>query len=341
MTQTLTPLKLAAPAATFLARHAHSDATLVALPSDASPRSYIRLMGEDKLLMEDRTDPIGFDAFIRLARHLTSLGLSAPRVFGTAPSIGLALIEDFGTATYGNLLHAGHDENALYELAIDALVHLHAHPQAADITVPAYNMDVLLDEITIFSEWFVSAFAPDVDVVRFDTDFRALWRAAMAPVMEAPKALVLRDFHIDNLILLQGRDGVKACGLLDFQDGVLGAAEYDLMSLLQDARRDLAPGLEDAMLKRYLAAIPASCGTSKEIMQRYCLLAAQRHTRITGLFPRLNKRDGKTGYMQFMPRVVQQMQTALIDANLLEIADFIDSHLPGWRDAGATMAQQT
>lgn len=335
------PLKLEAPAVTFLARHAHSDAALLALPSDASPRSYVRLVGEDRLLMEDRTDPVGFDAFIRLARHLTSLGLSAPRVFGTAPSNGLALIEDFGTSTYSKLLQAGHDEATLYELAIDALVHLHAHPQSTEVIAPDYDMELLLQEISIFSEWFVPEFAPTVDVPRFDAAFRDLWRKALTPVVAAPKALVLRDFHIDNLMLLEGRKDVKACGLLDFQDGVLGAAEYDLMSLLQDARRDLADGLEDAMFKRYLAAIPASCGTPDEIMNRYYLLAAQRHTRIVGLFPRLSKRDGKAGYLQFMPRVLKQMQTALIDADLPEISDFIDTNLPGWRDAGAEIAQQT
>ncbi len=95
------------------------------------------------------------------------------------------------------------------------------------------------------------------------------------------------------------------------------------MWLLQDARRDLADGLEDAMLERYLAAVPRSCGTRRDILKRYYLLGAQRHTRLVGLFPRLNKRDGKSGYLKFMPRVMRQMQTALIAADLPDIADFI------------------
>jgi aminoglycoside/choline kinase family phosphotransferase len=340
MTQTLASVTLDPPVATFLARHGQSAASLVALPSDASPRSYIRLTQADQLLMEDRTDPVGFAAFIRLARHLNNLGLSAPRVFGADPGASLALIEDFGTATYGNLLTAGHDETALYELAIDALVHLHAHPQATAVSVPEYDMALLLDEVSIFSQWFVPAFSPQTDFAQFDAAFRALWQTALTPIHAAPKALVLRDFHIDNLMLLDGRSGVAACGLLDFQDGVVGAAEYDLMSLLQDARRDLAEGLEDAMLNRYLAAIPPSCGTPRDILKRYHLLAAQRHTRLVGLFPRLNKRDGKSGYLKFMPRVMRQMQTALVAAGLTEIADFLDTNLPGWRDAGPSLAQR-
>ncbi len=327
------------PIVTFLARHGLSDAAVERLPSDASPRRYYRLTGEGKLLMEDRTDPVGFAAFIRLARHLGGLGLSVPRVYGADPAVGLALIEDFGTGTYGALLAQGQDENALYALAIDALVHLHSHANAADVTAPVYDTDTLLDEVSRFSHWFVPTFAPQVDVEAFDAPFRQLWENAFERLKIAPQTLVLRDFHIDNLMLLEGRTGVAACGLLDFQDGVLGPAEYDLMSLLQDARRDLAPGLEQAMLDRYLAAVPASCGPSEEILHRYHLLAAQRHTRLAGQFLRLHQRDGKPGYLRFMPRVMRQMQTALKDAGLIEIAQLLDTTLPGWRDAGAAFSK--
>ncbi|MBA67410.1 MAG: aminoglycoside phosphotransferase [Rhizobiales bacterium] len=328
----------APPAAIFLARHGLSDAELEPLPADASPRSYCRLPGQGKLLMEDRTDPVGYAAFIRLARHLRGLGLSAPRVFGSDPAVGLALIEDFGTATYGRLLADGHNEEALYELAVDALVHLHSHAQAADVSVPAYDMDMLLEEVSRFSCWFVPEFAPSVDVEAFDAPFRQMWAVALKPVESAPKTLVLRDFHIDNLMVLDDRSGVGACGLLDFQDGVIGAGEYDLASLLQDARRDLAPGLEAAMLERYLDKTPLAHGARAAILHRYYLMAAQRHTRLMGQFIRLKKRDGKPGYMAFMPRVAAQMQAALDAAGLDRISDFLDTALPGWRAAGDKLA---
>lgn len=328
----------AAPAAVFLARHGLADAPLERLRSDASPREYCRLAGEGKLLMEDRTDPVGYAAFIRLARHLKSLGLSAPRVYGSDPAVGLALIEDFGVNTYGALLANGHDETFLYRLAIDALVHLHSHPRACEVTVPAYDLDMLLEEISRFSHWLVPEIDPDLDVEHFDTGFRAIWRKALAPLADAPRALVLRDFHIDNLMLLDDRRGPAACGLLDFQDGVIGAAEYDLASLLQDARRDLPAGLEQAMLERYLTMVPGSCGSPDDILARYHLLAAQRHTRLMGQFVRLMRRDGKPGYLGFIPRVATQMQTALQAAGLAEVTDYLDARLPGWRDAGRRLA---
>lgn len=340
MTMTQASLELDPPVATFLARHGHGTAELKRLPGDASARSYIRLQGTGQLLMEDRTDPKGFAAFIRLARHLTALGLSAPRVFGADPAVGLALIEDFGTGTYGTLLKDGHDEVALYALAIDTLLHLRHHPDAVVVTVPPYDMNLFLNEISVFSDWFVPSLNPELDIAHFDTTFRGLWTQAFAPLESHDTALVLRDFHIDNLMLLDHRSGVQACGLLDFQDGVTGPAEYDLVSLLQDARRDLAAGLEARMLHRYIAAAPASAGSGSEIAHRYHLLGAQRHTRLAGQFLRLHQRDGKPGYLAFMPRVLWQMQAALKAAQLHEIEDFIDTTLPGWRDAGPMLTQR-
>jgi N-acetylmuramate 1-kinase len=339
MTAKLAPL--APPAAVFLARHGLSDAVLEPLPADASARSYCRLPGQGRLLMEDRSDPVGYAAFIRLARHLKGLGLSAPRVFGSDPAVGLALIEDFGTDTYGRLLAQGHDEEALYELAVDALIHLHSNPDAADVSVPAYDMEMLLEEVSRFSHWFVPEFAPHIDINDFDARFRDMWAVALKPVERARKTLVLRDFHIDNLMLLDDRSGISACGLLDFQDGVIGSGEYDLASLLQDARRDLEAGLETKMLERYLANIPAACGTRAEILHRYYLMAAQRHTRLMGQFIRLKKRDGKPGYLKFMPRVAAQMQAALDAAGLTDISDFLDASLPGWREAGDRLAAKS
>lgn len=324
--------------AAFLARHGQQTAQLEPLPSDASARTYTRLKHTNQLLMQDSEDPAGFAAFITLASHLAALGLSVPRVFAAEAATGLALIEDFGTGTYANLLNAGHDETALYSLATDALLHLHKHPDATAVTVPPYAMNFLLREVSVFSEWFVPSLNPALDLASFDTTFRQLWTEAFAPLQGYDSALVLRDFHIDNLMLLDHRSGIQSCGLLDFQGAVSGPAEYDLASLLQDARRDLADGLESKMLHRYLAAAPSSAGTRVQISHRYYLLGAQRHTRLAGQFLRLHKRDGKPGYLAFIPRVLRQLQVALQAAKLHEIENFIDTTLPGWRDAGPALS---
>lgn len=321
----------------LLAAQGQGGAHLTAFASDASPRRYFRLEGQDLILMEDPADPVGFAAYLRLSSHLNSLGLSAPRVIAAAPEQGVALIEDFRDGTYSNLLSQGYDETALYELAVDALLHLHHNTRAAQVDQPDYDPDVLLDELDLFPDWFAPAVAPSLPVDPFLSQWRKLWHEGLLPVADHRHTLVLRDFHVDNLMLLEGRSGVARCGLLDFQDALIGPCEYDLVSLLQDARRDLRAGLEDKMLKRYIANAPEVSGGGDAIRCRYHLLGAQRHARILGVFVRLCQRDAKPRYLQFLPRVLAQFQTALTAAKLTGIETLLDQTLGDWRSNAATL----
>ncbi|MEP3437141.1 MAG: phosphotransferase [Hoeflea sp.] len=327
----------APPIAAFLARHGLANAHLEPLAGDASARRYFRLPDKGLLLMEDREDLVGFAAYVRLSRHLLSLGLSAPRVHGADPSTGLGLVEDFGADTYSKCLSEGTSEADLYGLAVDALLHLHHDVHGAEVACPEYDMATYLAELDIFSQWFAPAVSPSLDRSVFQETFRTLWAEALAPLQDCAQTLVLRDFHVDNLMYLPERTDVARCGLLDFQDGILGPCEYDLVSLLQDARRDLAPGLEAALLGRYVANAPARLGGPAAIRQRYALLGAQRHARIAGVFVRLAKRDRKTQYLAFLPRVLRQLESALSDAGLVEIKDFLNTQLPGWAAKGKAL----
>ncbi|WP_370274329.1 aminoglycoside phosphotransferase family protein [Pseudooceanicola nitratireducens] len=329
---------LPAPAPAFLARQGMAGVPVQGFVADASARSYVRLVGKGALLMDDHHDPAGFAAYLAISDHLNGLGLSAPRVLAADRDSCLALVEDFGDATYARCLAEGEDEAGLYQLAVDALLHLHHAPQGAALDRPVYDRAVHLDELSVFSQWFAPALSPEIDVAFFDTEFLRLWSEALAPVDTRHDTLVLRDFHVDNLMLLSDRDGVARCGLLDFQDAILGPCEYDLVSLLQDARRDLAPGLEAQLLARYCAQAPAHLGGEAAIRQRYALLGAQRHARILGVFLRLDRRDGKPRYMTFLPRVLTQFQQALDDAGLTDIRDFLNTALPGWTKAATRLA---
>lgn len=332
--------RLDPPGITFLTRLGQSGVPLVALPGDASARRYHRLAGAGLLLMEDRTDPQGFASYVRVARHLNGLGLSAPRVEATDPVHCLALIEDWGDATYARRLGEGRSEAELYGVAVDALAHLHRAPNGPAVAQPRYDHATWLDELRLFADWFAPAIAPDLDREGFPARFLALWDDALRPVCDRFETLVLRDFHVDNLMALEDRAGVRRCGLLDFQDAALGPREYDLVSLLQDARRDLAPGLEEAMLQRYIAALPSGPGGEAAIRARYHLLGAQRHARIAGVFVRLCLRDGKAHYLAWLPRVLGQLEAALKAAGLTAIADLLAVELPDWRARGVAMARR-
>jgi len=153
-----------------------------------------------------------------------------------------------------------------------------------------------------------------------------LWRAAFPLARKVPDTLVLRDFHVDNLMRLPARAGVAACGLLDFQDAVIGPVAYDLVSLLEDARRDLAPGLRDAMTERYLAAFP---GWDRAAFQAACaVLSAQRNAKIIGIFTRLLKRDGKPVYLRHIPRVWRLLEGDLAHPALAPLRAWLAKHLP-------------
>ena len=317
----------------FLRRCGFGGVECVALAGDASMRRYWRVVGRGVLVMEDG-DARSFVDFLRVAGHLDGLGFSVPKVYEVDVGGGLALIEDFGDDTYGRCLDAGGDAGLLYGLAVDVLLALHHHADAVAVDVGGYDLAVYLDEVDVFSEWF----APKLSDGGFDAGvFRGLWAAALGGVVGGG-ALVLRDFHLDNLMFLRGRDGVARCGILDFQDAVLGACEYDLVSLLQDARRDLASGLEAEMLARYIAGAPAYLGGAAAIRRRYALLGAQRHARILGVFVRLAVRDGKAQYLKFMARVLGQFERALKEAGCDAIADYLDASLPHWRVRGAEIA---
>lgn len=321
----------------FIAAHFEAKPEARALPADASPRRYYRLEVAPKLLMEVEPGAPDFEAFVRISRHLKTLGLSAPTVFSVDFERGLALIEDFGQGTFTRLLAAGHSEEGLYGLAVDALVHLHEAPGATEVDVPSFDHGPLFEELSMFTDWFVPQCAPDVDVDGFKTRFLDLWRTALAGVADCHDALVLRDYHVDNLMVIEGRDGVAACGLLDFQDALIGSSAYDLMSLTQDARRDIDPALEERLVERYLAGRPDL--NRQRFIAEYWLLAAHRHTKILGNFERLSKRDGKHGYLVHLPRVARLLDRALKQAQLNPIRAMMDETLPLWRSHAPSAPQ--
>ena len=312
----------------FIFRQGLDPRGIVALPGDASARRYYRLRWRGVLLMEEKPGSPDLERFVTISRYLTALGLSAPRVHAVDHEAGLALIEDFGQQTFTRLLQAGHAEPPLYELAVDALVHLHERGGEERPHLPGYDFGPLDDELFMFTDWYVPECAPAVDAKAFKVEFMGLWHEALREMSACREVLVLRDFHVDNLMVIEGREGAARCGLLDFQDGVFGSAAYDLVSLTQDARRDLTPGLEEHLIEYYLSRRP---GLNRErFLADYWLLAAHRHTKILGNFERLSKRDGKHGYLDFIPRVQAQLARALPKAGLEQITALMERVLPGW-----------
>lgn len=291
--------------AAFLAGAGWGEARREPLPGDASFRRYVRLRrgGETVMLMDAPPPEEDVRPFTAVAARLRRLGLSAPEVHRADEVRGLLLLEDFGDDTFTRLLDEGESEEELYLLATDALAALQDQAGAAD-GFPSFGANRFVAGAELFLDWYLPAAG------RQETDregFVAAMRQALAPALAGPETLMLRDFHVDNLVRLDGREGAAACGLLDFQDAAGGPPAYDLASLIEDARRDVDESVRRAVLARYRAAFPESRDLERDI----AVLGAQRHIRVLGTFMRLARRDGKPGYMRHLPRLRRMLERNL------------------------------
>jgi aminoglycoside/choline kinase family phosphotransferase len=314
----------------FLATVGWHDAERTKRPGDASFRRYERIEGEHgfAMLMDAPPPMENVGPFIAIARHLLTLGYSAPDILAEDAEAGLLLLEDFGDDTFTKLLAAGASERELYALAVDLLIDLHRNDQAIDIDLPPYDEDRLLGEAALLTEWYLPAIGQPVEDEERD-DYFSRWRAAFHVLDDLPPTLVLRDFHVDNLMRLPGREGIQACGLLDFQDALIGSPAYDLVSLLEDARRDVTPAVAAEMLERYLAAFPHI--DPENFKAAYAVLGAQRNAKIIGIFTRLMVRDGKPIYLKHIPRLWRLLEGDLEHPVLADVRDWFDEHIPRQR----------
>ncbi|MCC7048024.1 MAG: phosphotransferase [Alphaproteobacteria bacterium] len=313
----------------FLARAGWQEARREALPGDASFRRYHRLFlgGRRALLMDAPPDKEDVRPSVRIARLLTRLGFSAPAILAEAPAEGMLVIEDFGDDTYTRLLARGQDEGALYRLATDLLVELRRRFRPADGEgVPPYDDQRLLTEASLLTDWFLPAATGRATPAGLREEYLDLWRGLLPVARGVPDTLVLRDYHIDNLMLVSGRTGTAACGVLDFQDAVIGPASYDLVSLLEDARRDVAGDLAASLYRRYQAAFPASDRAA--FAASYAVMGAQRNAKIVGIFTRLCVRDGKRVYLAHIPRVWRLLEDDLKHPALAPLRAWFDRHVP-------------
>ena len=253
--------------------------------------------------------------------------MRAPRIYAERPEQGLVLIEDFGTDRMRDWLDDNpRAEEETYARAIDALVELHRHPPGP---FASYDHAVYQREAGLFVEWYCPAMQMAVD----EAGWRAAWDAVLAPMLprQQPGVTVLRDYHAENIMLLAG----GGQGLIDFQDALVGHPAYDLVSLLQDARRDVEPALERQMLDRYLAQVQAGPEYTDMFRADYARLGAQRNAKIVGIFARLWLRDGKPRYLPMIPRVWAAMERDLAHPALAPVAEWFAVNIPQHlRDSG-------
>lgn len=308
----------------FLARSGWGDAERRFLAGDASDRSYDRVnLGGKTAVLMDAPPGRGDDPaqFLAIAQHLIGLGLSAPRCLAQDLSHGFLLLEDLGDGLVARLAEAEPDrEMLLYSTSTDVLLALQAHPYPGGL--PDLAAGEWAAAACFALRWYRFAITGDqADSFAFETQLTAL----IERFANSPRVMILRDYHAENLLWLPERFGVARIGVLDFQLAQMGQPGYDLVSLLQDARRDVPPEIETAMIARFVAQTGQEAAA---FSASYAVLGAQRALRILGVFARLCLVAGKPGYLRLLPRVWRQLQANLSHPELAGFARLCDSLLP-------------
>ena len=304
-----------AGASEFLRSAGWGGAVVEPLAGDASFRRYFRVRdgGRSAVLMDAPPPHEDPRPFLDVGAWLAERGFAAPAVLASDLEQGLVLLEDFGDERMREAVDAEPGRAAgLYEAAVDLLVDLHRHPAGPWAT---YDREVLYREAALLVEWYCPAVGLDVDV----EGYARAWDEVFGHALAGDPVTVLRDYHAENLMLVGNR-----LGLLDFQDALAGHPAYDLVSLLQDARRDVEPEVEAAMLERYAEAT----GAGEAFMCAYHVLGAQRNAKIVGIFTRLWRRDGKGRYPALCPRVWRHLERDLAQPVLAPVARWFYANVP-------------
>ncbi|MFC0203835.1 aminoglycoside phosphotransferase family protein [Novosphingobium soli] len=305
----------------FLGSAGWGGAAVEPLPGDASFRRYFRVRREDgstAMLMDAPPPHEDPGPFLRAAHWLDANGMRAPRILAERPERGLVLLEDFGEARMRDYLDQWPDDEVpIYTAAIDALVKLHQLPAGPFLD---YSMSEYLREVRLFIDWYCTAQNLYVDAA----GFVAAWEQVLSELLprQRPGVTVLRDYHAENIMLLAS---LEKQGLLDFQDALVGHPAYDLVSLLQDARRDVPQELEAQMFDHYVRRAGVD---AEAFLADYARLGAQRNAKIVGIFVRLWRRDGKPRYLDFIPRVWAMLERDLAHPALAPVALWFEQNVP-------------
>jgi aminoglycoside/choline kinase family phosphotransferase len=312
----------------FLLDAGWSGARSIVLAGDASSRSYDRLshptFGAAVLMNAPPEKGEDVRPFVKITEWLLAAGLSAPKIFSADMENGLLLLEDFGDAVFARLCATKTGpEISLYETAVDTLVELANAPIPLDL--PPYDTSVYLREAQLLTQWYLPAAKGQEISLPILNEFDCLITKACAPLLTDSPVVVLRDYHSENLLWLPERDGNQRVGLLDYQDALAGHRAYDLVSLLEDARRDTSETLKKTMFERYVQAANVN---KSEFQSAYNILGMQRNIKIIGIFARLYLRDKKPGYLNLMPRVWEHLTRDLKDPALKDLREWVEENVP-------------
>tara|TARA_A100001015_G_C14919182_1_gene683618 strand:+ start:211 stop:1164 length:954 start_codon:yes stop_codon:yes gene_type:complete len=292
---------------------------IIFLAGDASNRKYFRLHNKNScdVVMYDNSKDNSIENFINKTRILEKFKLRVPRIYKKFISDGILIIEDFGDNKYSKILNKKNEEE-LYLLAIDSLIHLHDLKDNFDLEF--YDKKKLFSEVSLFFKWFLPLNKKSINSKEKKTIINYL--DPLFDILNGSKnVLVHRDYHVDNLFYLINQEGTKKCGWIDYQDALIGPAVYDLMSLLEDARRKISINLKNKLINYYIKKAKIK---QKDLFHlTFKIMAIQRHLKVLGVFSRLCTRDNMPQYKIHLPRVKKYLISNFEDEYLQDLGEII------------------
>lgn len=319
----------------FLASHGLAKSLLIPVGEDSAFRRYFRLKrpdGKNVILMETvpEGNPIATPGhnmldFVRLSAYLRAIGLNAPEVYEGDEREGYLLLEDFGDLSFKKAQEQDRaDRDALYALATDVLAWIRQNGRAGDVDLPAYYASHVHTGRRRVIDWYLPAMRGQQNPDGLAEEYLRVWDAIEATLPPVPTGFLHIDYHFENLMWVEGRQGLGRCGILDFQGAMTGPVPYDLANLLEDARVDVPADLRSEMMKRYCQSMTSE---ERELFQSwYRILATQFHCRVIGQFIRLAVRDGKPRYLPMIPRLAGYIREGLKEPVLAPLAAWFDEN---------------
>lgn len=303
----------------FLDQYFNHPYEIEEIPGDCSPRSYdrVKCKSQNFILMNAPTNLINLEPFINIDKILLKNGFSAPKIYDIDYKNGFLLSEDFGKNSLNHILSKLSGKNLLqkeeeiYQYATDLLIDLHKI-DLTNINLPKYDNNTLLKEFRTFIDFYLKYIKNQNLSKNQQNDFYNIWLEIFKNLSN-DKFLILRDYHADNLFFLNYRKSHKKIGLIDFQDAVLGSRAYDLLSILQDARRNVSSNIEKNMIDYY---IKTSNIDELKFNTDYSILSLQRNVKILGIFARQGIEYKNTQYLDLIPRVLSYVIPPLNNNNL-------------------------
>ena len=310
----------------FLKNNQIETKNLIPIKNDASFRKYFRV---DKKILMDADPHLGEDvgSFININHVLREFKLNVPEIFTIDKENGFLLLEDLGENIFSQILNSENEEQ-LYKQAIDVLVEIYKKDlnKFSNFTfLEKYSVEILQDESQLFIEWYLKKYLK-INITDTDIkDFKDIINKIFNNLDTKFEKLVLRDYHVDNLILQKSKLGLKQVGILDFQDAVLGSSSYDLISIIEDVRRPISKDLKNILIKYF---IDSTGYDPNQLEKELAFYSVQRNLKILGIFSRLNLRDNKSKYMGYNDNAWKYVESNLNNPTMSDLKVWLKKILP-------------